>query len=112
MFQCQIELLMNILPNDKQSPDYMVVAKYNFEPPDLQIGNEVQVNWEVWDRMYHLRCKVVRRKSEICPQGFFTKNRDQDVFLLRVFVETEDREDKLQEIKDQLLKHNPHLRKH
>lgn len=112
MFQCQIELLLNILPDRKQQPDYMVIAKYDFEPPDLQIGNEVLINCEIWDKPYELKCKVIERKSVIYSQGSYPKISDKCVFILRVMVETEDREDKLQEIKEKLIRHNPHLQKH
>jgi hypothetical protein len=110
MFQCQIELLLNIIP-DEQEPDYIVVARYNFEPPNLRNGEEVHVTWKIWDKLYHLNCKVVNRKTEIFSKGTYPENREVDVFLLRIFVETEDREDKLQEIKEKLLALNPHLRK-
>ncbi|MEA5625859.1 hypothetical protein [Nostoc sp. UHCC 0251] len=109
MFQCQIELLINVLPENSEA-DYITVAKYDFEPPDLQVGKEVWVHWEVWDKLYSLKCKVTGRKNVICSKGTHPDYKDKYVFLLRIFLETEDREDKLQEIKENLKKHNPHLK--
>lgn len=104
MFKCRIEVLMNMLPA-LDEPDYIRVGEYDFEPPGLQVGQELIICWKVWDKPYRLKCKVVGRQTENYSKGSHETYTDESFFLLRVFVEAEDR-DIIVEIKERLKKNN------
>ncbi|BAS59750.1 hypothetical protein NIES2135_07170 [Leptolyngbya boryana NIES-2135] len=108
MFLCQVELLSS-LPQPNGEPFYLGVGKYNFDP-NLQVGDEVWVNdWEVGGKTYHLKTKVVARKKEIHPpdhtlERFGAEAIRNGLFILRIFVEAEDR-DAVLEISENIERH-------
>lgn len=110
MLLCQIEMLAH----DHMVPDpaYYIVGRYGFDP-GLQDHEEVWVNWQVWDRNFEIRAKVVGRRKEvyvdgksiamgmndsekakfaaIYPNGIETLLDGASLFLLRIFVEATDK---------------------
>lgn len=110
MLLCQIEMLAH----DHMVPDpaYYIVGRYGFDP-GLQDHEEVWVNWQVWDRNFEIRAKVVGRRKEvyvdgksiamgmndsekakfaaIYPHGIETLLDGASLFLLRIFVEATDK---------------------
>ncbi|MFN6561445.1 MAG: hypothetical protein RMY28_016845 [Nostoc sp. ChiSLP01] len=89
MFECQVELL-SLIEEDGEII-YFLVGRYNFDP-GLQIGEEVSINCEVGGEVFYLKTRVVERKKEIYPKGSHSRKADESLFLLRIFVEAEDRE--------------------
>lgn len=112
MFLCQVELLSYL--NPASSPRYLVLATYGFDP-GLQVEEETWIaGWEVWGKTHNLKVKVVERKKELFPDGNewlrkIAKTRQENIqktlpivynalsegsslFLLRIFVEAEDRD--------------------
>jgi hypothetical protein len=96
MFVCSIELLSTLRQDDGE-PTYFVVAKFNFDP-GLQPEDELWVNWEVWDKPYNLKTKVLNRKKEVFAPDSKLKGKygeeaaKNGLFMLRIFVEAEDRD--------------------
>ncbi|KAF3887877.1 MULTISPECIES: hypothetical protein [Nostocales] len=89
MFECQVELL-SLIEEDGETI-YFLVGQYSFDP-GLQIGEEVWINCEVGGEIFSLKTKVRERKKEIYPKGSHSRNINESLFLLRIFVEAEDRE--------------------
>ncbi|MBD1859214.1 MULTISPECIES: hypothetical protein [Leptolyngbya] len=86
---------MSTLRRADGEPRYLVVGKYNFDP-NIQDGDEVWVNWEVGGKQYNLKTKVIARKKEIYPhpdmRNLSEETKRNGMFMLRVFVEAEDRD--------------------
>lgn len=95
MLQCTIELLDPTKQFDNE-PRFWVVAKYNFDP-GVQKEEEFWINWEVWDKFYELKVKVIELKKEVYPPSnksrtISEETTKQAVFKLRIIVEAEDRD--------------------
>ena len=111
MLLCQVEM-RSLNPAD-QEPAYYVVGRYGFDP-GLQEREEVWVNWQVFDQKFEIRTRVVSRRKEVYvdgksivlqmsdidktkflaihPNGIDALLEGASLFLLRIFVEAEDRE--------------------
>ena len=111
MLLCQLE--MQALDPVAQEPTYYIVGRYGFDP-DLRDQEEVWINWQIWDKKFEIRSRVVGRRKEtyvdgksialgmsenekekflaIYPNGIETLLDGASLFLLRIFVEAIDRE--------------------
>ncbi|MEH2218789.1 MAG: hypothetical protein V7K72_17055 [Nostoc sp.] len=94
MFICRIELLSLL---QEKEPAYYIIGTYDFDP-ELKIAEEVEVVWQL-NKNYKFKVKVLNREKTIYPKGNYPGHKDQDVFLLKIIVESEDR-DKIIEIRD------------
>ena len=95
MFVCSIELL-SYLKREEGEPIYLVVARFNFDL-GFQKEDELWVNWEVSDKYYNLRAKVLERKKEVyAPHAklikFGKEAVEKGLFNLRILAEAEDRD--------------------
>ena len=110
MLLCQIEMFA--LADLGQEPAYYIVGRYGFDP-GLSEQEEVWVNWQVWDRNFEIKTKVIGRRKEvyvdgknivlsmsdsekakfsaIYPNGIEKLLDGASLFLLRIFVEAKDR---------------------
>ena len=110
MLLCQIE--MQALGNIAQEPTYYIVGRYGFDP-GLQEQEEVWINWQVWDKKFEIKSKVVGRRKEIYvdekrivldmndterekfsaiyPDGIETLSNGASLLLIRIFVEATDK---------------------
>ena len=110
MLLCQVE--MKALDNVAQEPTYYIVGRYGFDP-DLQEQEEIWINWQVWDKKFEIKSKVVGRRKEIYvdgksivlemndterekfsaiyPDGIETLSNGASLLLLRIFVEAIDK---------------------
>ncbi len=110
MFVCSIELLSTLRHEDGE-PKYFVVARFKFDP-GLQPEDELWVNWEVWDKSYNLKTKVLNRKNEVfAPESKLKEKYGEEaakngLFMLRIFVEAEDR-DAVLELCEAIDRNNP-----
>ena len=111
MLLCQIE--MQALDPVAQEPTYYIVGRYGFDL-ELQEQEEVWINWQIWEKKFEIRSRVVGRRKEIYvdgksialgmsesekekflaiyPKGLETLSDGASLFLLRIFVEAVDKE--------------------
>ena len=103
---------MQALNGIAQEPTYYIVGRYGFDP-ELHEQEEVWINWQVWDRKFEIKAKVVGRRKEIYvdgkgialemnesekekfstiyPEGIETLLQGASLLLLRIFVEATDK---------------------
>lgn len=111
MLLCQLE--MQALDPVAQEPTYYIVGRYGFEP-DLKEQEEIWINWQIWDKKFEIKSRIVGRRKEvyvdgksialgmsegekekflaIYPNGIETLSNGASLFLLRIFVEAMDKE--------------------
>ncbi len=87
-----------------------MVGRYSFDP-GIHEGDEICINWTIWGKDYQLNSKVVGRKREVYPPSNKLGSRGREavesgLFLLRIFVEAEDRE-AIVEISEAIAKNSP-----
>lgn len=105
MFECRIELL-STLQTEQSTPRYLNVATFSYNP-GFQVGDDIYVYWEVWNKKYSLKSKVIQIKKEIHGVGNknlkekFGDEAENGCYLLRIFIEAEDR-DAIVEISESL----------
>ena len=110
MLLCQVE--MQGLDNIAQEPTYYIVGRYGFDP-GLQEQEEIWINWQVWNKKFEIKSKVVGRRKEIYvdgksivlemneterekflaiyPDGIETLSNGASLLLIRIFVEATDK---------------------
>ena len=104
---------MRALDDASVKPSYYTVGSYDFDP-ELQIGEEVWIHWQIMDRTFEIPTKVTRRRKEvhvdgkqivlsmsesekaafnaIYPNGLETLQEGASLFLLRIFLEAKDKD--------------------
>ncbi|UKP01442.1 hypothetical protein [Nostoc sp. UHCC 0870] len=105
MFICQIGLLSLI--TEENEPIFYTMAEYSFDP-GLQVGEELWINCNI-DKKRSLKVKVISREKIVYQKGCYQDYKDENVLVLIINVEAEDREQIL-EIKNFLAKHNPGIK--
>lgn len=95
MFLCKIELVS--LLSQKEQPMTWLIGEYNFDP-GIHKDDKVLLVWDV-DKTRRLNVKVISRQKEIYPKGSHIQHENEHIFLLKILVEAEDR-DELVEIAD------------
>ncbi|MDJ0705340.1 MAG: hypothetical protein QNJ46_18820 [Leptolyngbyaceae cyanobacterium MO_188.B28] len=115
MLLCQIEMFT--LSDLAQEPTYYIVGRFGFDP-GLKEQEEVWVNWQVWDKVFNIKTRVIGRRKEvyvdgksivlsmsdnekskfsaIYPNGIDKLLDGASLFLLRILVEPKDRAELLE----------------
>ena len=111
MLLCQVEL--RSLEDIDNQPHYYIVGRYGFEP-NLQIGEDMWVNWQVAGQNLEIAATVTHRRKEIYvdgkgvvltmsdadkakfsaiyPNGIKALLDGASLFLVRIFVEAKDKD--------------------
>ena len=115
MLLCQIEMFT--LSDLDQEPTYYIVGRFGFDP-GLKEQEEIWVNWQVWDKVFNIKTRVIGRRKEvyvdgnsivlnmsenekskfsaIYPDGIEKLLDGASLFLLRILVEPKDRAELLE----------------
>ncbi|MGD1898144.1 MAG: hypothetical protein ACFB16_14465 [Phormidesmis sp.] len=115
---------MRALGGVKDEPAYYIVGRYGFDL-DLQVEEDVWINWQIANRTFEIPAKVTQRRKEVhmdgtsillnmsdrekaqlaalYPNGLEALKEGASLFLLRIFVETTD-EEALYKIQEEISK--------
>ncbi|MEL6489204.1 MAG: hypothetical protein AAFQ95_04500 [Cyanobacteria bacterium J06621_3] len=110
MLLCQVEL--RSLEDVENQPTYYIVGRYGFDP-ELQVGEDIWINWQVARQNLEIEATVTSRRKEIYvdgqgvaltmseadkakfsaiyPDGIQALMEGASLFLVRIFVEAKDR---------------------